>query len=443
MEASGRAVPIFEPSGPPEIGRKPVDHRTARRLWLLWRERRFLWSVAWKTFVLASVIALLLPKHYEAVVKLVPGEASSSSRSFLGNLASPPGATGNALGMGLDAVGLLGMKTPGAFYVEALKSRSVKDRIIDRFDLRRRYWKLGRSSPRDYYTTRKKLKSFTDIEEDKKSGIITLTVTDYDPVMAARIANAYVEELNKLAADLNTSDAHREKVFLEERLKQAKRDLDEASLALSQFSSRNTIMDPGNQHNVLVESGARIQGEIGAAATELKGLQQIYSDDNVRVRTLKARLVELREQLKQLTGASGADGPTHIASSDAGGYPSLRRLPLLAYKYTDLYRQTKIQESVYEFLNQQYEIARVQEAKELPTVRVMDPAVTPERKSGPIRSLIVGLSMIVGLGLACFWILGKNFWRQIPADDPRRLLATEVASVVRRKFRYRTVLRLR
>ncbi|MGH9567217.1 MAG: GNVR domain-containing protein, partial [Candidatus Angelobacter sp.] len=147
--------------------------------------------------------------------------------------------------------------------------------------------------------------------------------------------------------------------------------------------------------------------------------------------------------LKQLTGTTRADGRTDALSSDAGAYPSLRKLPLLAYKYTDLYRQTKIQESVYEFLNQQYEIARVQEAKELPTVRVMDPAITPERKSGPIRSLVVGLSMIVGLGLACFWIVGKNFWRQIPSDDPRRLLAAEVASVVRRKFRYRTALRLR
>ncbi|MGH9571854.1 MAG: hypothetical protein ACRD4F_19595, partial [Candidatus Angelobacter sp.] len=108
-EASGRAVPIFEPPGSPETGRNPEDHSAARRLWLLWRERRFLWSVAWKTFVLASVIALLLPKHYEAVVKLVPGEASSSARGFLGNLASPAGAPRDALGMGLDAVGLLGM----------------------------------------------------------------------------------------------------------------------------------------------------------------------------------------------------------------------------------------------------------------------------------------------------------------------------------------------
>lgn len=416
-------VPIYEPPA-----HEPETVEQPGKLWLMWHEREFLWSAAWKTFLASAIIALLLPTHYEAVVKVVPGENSGNAMGLMGRLGGP--GAGNGLGMGLDAAALLGMKTPGAFYVELLKSRSVQDRIIDRFDLRRRYWKLGDRFPRDYYTTRKKLKSFTDIEEDKKSGVITLAVTDYDPGTAAKIANAYIDELNKLAAELNTSDAHREKVFLEERLKQAKQDLDRASLALSQFSSRSTLMDPGNQSRAMVDAASRVQGEMIATEAELKGLEQIYSQDNMRVRTLRARLNELQGQYKKLMGNAPA------AESDSPeGVPSMRKLPLLNYEYADLYRQTKIQDSVYEFLTQQYELARIREAKELPTVRVMDRAVPPERKSGPFRTLIVILSTMFGVALAGCWVLGKNAWQQIPADDPRRVVADDALRLFRDRLR--------
>ena len=424
MEASGRAVPIYEPPV-----QEPEDGGPASKLWLLWRERGLLWSVAWKTALISAIICLLLPNHYQATVKIVPGE-NAGGMGIMGKLAAA-GVANSGFGLGLDAASLLGMKTPGAFYVEVLKSRSVQNRIIDRFDLRRHYWKLGKRFPRDYYNTRKKLRSFTDIEEDKKSGVISVAVTDYDPVTAARIANAYVEELNKLAADLNTSDAHRERVFLEERLKQAKRDLDQASRALSQFSSRSTIVDPGNQGRAMVDAASRIQGEIIATEAELKGLGQIYSDNNVRVRTLRARLSELQGQYRKLMG-NGAP-PETTDSPDAA--PSMRKLPLLNYQYADLYRQTKIQDAVYEFLTQQYEMARIQEAKELPTVRVMDPATPPERKSGPFRTLIVVFSTAFGVFLACCWILARNAWEQVPVDDPRRTLVADIRRVARRRLK--------
>src|SRR6185312_6062752 len=202
------------------------------------------------------------------------------------------------------------------------------DHIIDQFNLRERYWKTGRWWPRDYYDTRKKLASFTDIDEDKKSNVITVTVTDYDRNTAAQIANAYVTELNRAAAGLNTGEAHRERVFLENRLSEAKQDLDRTALALSQYSSKNTIMDPQGQGRAMVDAAARVQGEIIAAEAELKGLQQIYSDDNVRVRTLKARLETLRAKLHGMTGKQ--------AQPAAPDYPSMTSLPILGYRYSDL-----------------------------------------------------------------------------------------------------------
>jgi uncharacterized protein involved in exopolysaccharide biosynthesis len=450
VEASGPAVvPAYEPSSPPDLQRRYPEHAPEpdggkiEKLALLWRERRFLWNVVWKTAILAYAVAFLLPKHYESVTKIVPAEAQGGGMGLLGKLAGVGGSAGAGLGLGLDPTGLLGLKTPGAFYVEIMKSRTVQDAVIDTFDLRRRYTLLGRLFPGvykskfglrwlqpSYYTTRKQLKSFTDLEEDKKSGVVTVTVTDYDPQTAADIANDYVEKLNRLASDLNTSDAHRERVFLEERLKSAKQDLDQASLALSQFSSKNTVMDPQSQGRTMMDAAARIQGELIVAETELTGYREIYSDDNLKVRTAKARIGELQAQLKKLMGSSGA-AAAEPGTTGSALYPSMRTLPMLGYQYSELYRQAKIQETVYEFLTQQYEMAKIREAKEVPIVRVMDRAVKPERKSGPIRTLITGLSVLGGLALACFWVLGRNQWEQLSAEDPRRLLAAEVAGDVR------------
>jgi uncharacterized protein involved in exopolysaccharide biosynthesis len=418
-------VPIY-PSLP-EMEQRPAEEQgKIAKLWLLWNERRLFWRVAWKTLALAVVVSFLLPKHYEATVKVVPGENSSSGMMGLpGKLANMENSgVGNGISLALDATGLLGGKTPTAFYVEILKSRSLEDSIIDRFNLRVRYWKTGSWWPRSYYTTRKKLSSFTDIEEDKKSNVITLTVTDYDSETAAQIANAYVTELNRAAAGLNTGEAHRERVFLEGRLREAKQDLDQTALALSQYSSKNTIMDPQDQGRAMMDAAARMQGEIIAAEAELKGLEQIYSDDNVRVRTLKARIETLQGKLHSMTGKQ--------AQPAAPDYPSMTSLPILGYRYSDLYRQTKIQEAIYEFLTQQYETAKIDEARELPSVRVMDPAVPPERKSSPHRILIWICSLFGAMALTTCWVLGKNSWERIPPDDSRRLLAVDVKEEIRR-----------
>jgi capsule polysaccharide export protein KpsE/RkpR len=310
-----------------------------------------------------------------------------------------------------------------------LKSRTVQDRLINSFDLRARYKKST------YLEARKKLTKFTDIEQDSKSGVITLRVTDYEPKVAAEIANAYIQELNRLAVDLNTSSAHREREFLEERLKTAKQDLSRASLDLSQFTSRNSMVDPQNEGKAMMDAASKLQGELIARETELKGLQEIYSNDNVRVRTLNARIAELRAQLKKMVGPSvlpGNDARSSDASAASSGlYPSMRTLPTLGSHYADLYREAKIQEAVYAFVTQQYEMAKIQEAKEVPIVRVMDAGDVPEKKSSPFRSLIVGLSVLSALALACIWVIGKDHWEHVSANDPYRLLAAEISAEVK------------
>ena len=433
METRGQAaVPIYAPSIHPELEKRysPApgpDDRKGEKLWVLWRSRRFIWGVTWKTFIASIILAFLIPSHYKSAVRFVPGENSSSNggSSMMGLLSKALGGESSGTAFGLDAAAVLGAKTPGAFYVEVLKSRTVQDRLINRFDLRARYRKST------YFEARKKLAKFTDIEEDKKSGVITLTVTDYEPKMAAQIANAYVDELNRLAVDLNTSSAHRERQFLEERLATAKQDLARASAALSQFTSKNSMVDPQNEGRAVMDAAARMQGELIASETELKGLQQIYSDDNIRVRTLKARMAELQSQLKKLVGQNNDATAQESAAGWSAPYPSMHTLPGLGSRYAELYREARIQEAVYAFVTQQFEMAKIQEAKELPIVRVMDAGVASEKRSSPIRSLIVAGSVFGAFLLACLWVVGKYRWQQIPADDSYRLLAADVAGEFR------------
>jgi len=438
VEARGPAtVPIYVPSIHPELEKRyssapgPEDKK-AEKLWVLWRSRAFIWGVLWKTLLASIVVAFLVPPHYQSAVRFVPGENSSNSGggSMMGLLSKAIGGSDSlSSNFGVDAAGLLGAKTPGAFYVEVLKSRTVQDRLINRFDLRARYRKST------YLEARKKLTKFTDIEEDKKSGVITLTVADYEPKVAAQIANAYVEELNRLAVDLNTSSAHRERQFLEQRLATAKEDLATASAGLSQFTSKNSMVDPQNEGRAVMDAAARLQGELIASQTELKGLQEIYSDDNIRVRTLKARITELQSQIRKLVGrnvdARNGDAPAQDSAEGSAPYPSMHNLPSLGSHYADLYREAKIQEAVYAFVTQQFEMAKIQEAKELPIVRVMDAGVASEKKSSPSRTLIVVGSVFGALVLACFWVLGKYRWEQVPLDDPYRLLAADIAGEVK------------
>jgi uncharacterized protein involved in exopolysaccharide biosynthesis len=413
-------APMYEPSFPPDLGpEQPTPPGMVAKLSLWWRHRKFLWRVFWITTVLSTAVAFIIPPKFKSTAKLVAPE--SASVSTMAGLLSKAGG-GSALG--LDPSALLGLKTPSAFFAAVLQSRSVQDRLVEKFDLRAHY------SRKYYQDARKELSHNTEVEEDKKSNVINLSVTDWDKQFAAMLARNYIEEMNRVAADLNTSAAHREREFLEQRLKSVKQELDHASMQLSEFSSKHAMMDVQQQSRTMMDAAARLQGELIASQSELRGLEQIYSEDNVRVRSKRARVGELQAQLKMMLGHYAPPGGANDGQSSAE-YPSLRSLPALGYRYQDLYRQAKIQETIFEFLNQQYELARVEEAKELPVVRIMDPPNIPERKSSPIRSLIVSLSVVVALTLGCWWLVEREKWSQLPGHDSRRLLVSEVAADVK------------
>src|SRR5258707_4394103 len=197
-------------------------------------------------------------------------------------------------------------------------------------------------------------------------------------------------------------------------------------MKFSEFASKNTAIDIPAQGKAMVEAAATLQGQLIAAESELHGLEAIYTDQNVRVKALRARVSELRSQLGKLGGESGSAGALS-SKSDPSLYPSIRQLPVLGVTYADLYRRTKIQETVYELLTQQYELAKVQEAKEIPSVKVLDAAVVPTKKSFPPRTAFTALGAAFFFLGACAWIFANRTYTSIDPQDPRKLLAEEVA----------------
>lgn len=393
-------------------------------MWLIWEKRRFLAKVTLWGLGLFTAVAFLIPTRYESTARLMPPDAQSTSGMAM--MAALAGSNGS--GLGALAGDLLGMKSSGALFVDILSGRTVQDAIIDRFDLRKVYHDRYRED------ARKDLAKRTNLSEDRKSGVITIVVTDHDRSRARDIAQAYVEELDRLVAQVSTSSARRERIFIEQRLQSVKHDLDAASQQFSEYASKNTAIDITEQGKAMVEAAAKLQAELIAAQSELEGLEQIYTADNVRVRSLRARVDELKQQLDKF---SGLDSPPEASdpSNSPAQFPTIRQLPLLGVRWADLYRQTKIQEKVYELLTQQYELAKVQEAKEIPVVKVLDAPIVPEKKSFPPRVAIIFLgTLLVCFGGALF-VVGRASWNAIDPEEPKKRLIVEIWSELRARSR--------
>lgn len=410
----------------PEFERDPAEsrklaarQRIVTRLRVFWDARKYLFAAVVLGGLFSLGVAFMIPGRYEATAQLMPPDGQSGS-----GMAMLSALAGHGSGLGDFAGDLLGVKNSGALFVGILESRTVQDRLIAQFDLRRLY---HASKIED---ARAVLAAHSRITEDRKSGIISVAVTEHDPRLAAAVAQAYVDELDLLVEQVSTSSARRERIFLEERLHDVKQDLDNAAQKFSIFASANTAIDIPAQSKALVEAAATLQGQLIAAEAELHGLEAMYTDQNVRVRSLRARVTELRAQLAKLGGESGPS-PAASSGADAPLYPAMRQLPLLGVTYADLYRQTKIEETVYELLTQQYELAKVEEAKEVPSVKLLDAAVVPTKKSFPPRGLLtVAGTGFVFLG-ACAWILVRQVWREADPQDPGKQFVEEVAGSLR------------
>jgi capsule polysaccharide export protein KpsE/RkpR len=385
---------------------------------LLWTYRNTLMRVSGLALVLGAAVAFVLPNKYEASARILPPEQATGSAAMLAALTGKGSAVG---GIASLANGLLGGRNNGELFISLLRSGTVGGHLIDRFHLQHVY---GNRYVED---TAKRLAHNTTISTDPKSGVISIVVEDIDRGRARDMTQAYIDELNALVVRVNTSSARREREFIEQRLQTVGRDLQQAQVEMSEFSTKNGAIDIKEQTRAMVDSGAKLQGQLIASESELESLQQIYGEQNVRVRAAATRVSTLRRELER---ESDGPRPSTMTGDDAQPYPALRQLPALAVPWENLYRRVRIQETVYEMLSAQYETARIEEAKSVPTVSVIDAPGWPERKSSPHRLLIALASALLAFVATSLFLLARRSWFSIDEADSRKVLARKIVSTV-------------
>src|SRR5215472_707002 len=379
--------------------------RAASRL--LWDERRLISRIVCCGTTLSLLIALFIPDTFESKARLMPSPGLRT-RMIIGGVPVNMGADPFTFGS-------------SAMFVRLMKSDVIRDALIDRYDLRRVY---GNDT---YRSARKRLERNTRFVDDWRTGTVDITVSDRDPQRASAMAASYGQNLNRLLDDLSTSGARRERLFLEDRIKTAKEDLDESARAFSKFASESNAIDIEAQERALIAATATVQGRAIAAESDLRVLEQTYAPDNVGVRATQARLAELHRQLTRLNGGlRNDDSPPFTRLL----YPSLRQLPRLGSPYADLYRNLKINETVYEVLTQEYEVTRLQEARELPRVIVVDAPAPAEKRSGPPRLLIVLGGVLLSLSIGATGACAREAWNCSDRHNRWRGFIEEIATTI-------------
>jgi uncharacterized protein involved in exopolysaccharide biosynthesis len=416
--ASTASIGRDVPSG---ISRAP---RWVHRTRLLWEERRFLARVTLISFVTSLAIAFLIPKQYKSTATIMPPDQQGTAAMMLAALSRSSSL--NLLSS------LSGMHASTELFIDLLRSGTVSNHLIDRFNLQHAYHKRYRTD------AGKHLARITKITENKKSGVITIQVEDTDRQRARDLAQGYLDELNKLVMSTSTSAAHRERVFVEERLHSVQASLQDAEQQLSQFSSRSSAFDIHEQTRAMVDAGARLQAELLVEQSGLQSLRQIYGDNNIRVVQSQARIATLQNELIKMKGtaadAGAASSPAALSYNETALYPPLKQLPALGVSYADLYRRVKVQEAVFDLLTQQYELARIEEAKDVPPVNVIDAPGLAEKKSFPPRTILTLLLTFLCFVSASIYVLLRNHWSSVEETDPRKELAGDVLPVLRRRF---------
>ncbi len=374
-----------------ELFRSEPDFSLLDIVVLFLQERRFILKFVGVATALAVLTALLLPVRYEAkVVLLPPAQSSSVGSSLMGQLGNL-GALGSLATL---AGGSLGLKNPSDMYVSLLTSRTVEDALINRFDLMKEYHQKRMSD------TRKVLERRTTAGAGAKDGLIRLSVEDGNPDRAAALANGYVEEFRKLSASLAITEAARRRLFFEQQVEESKQKLAAAEDAMAKTQQSTGVLQIDSQARALIESAAVLRAQVMAKQVQIEAMRSFATDDNPNLILAKQELAALQSQLEHIAG-SGKDTGSDINLSKG-------RVTQEGMEYIRRYRELKYQETVFELLSKEFEIAKLDEAREGSIIQVVDTAVPPDKKSFPPRTLIVLVMVFFSFFVACFWVIMRQ-----------------------------------
>ena len=363
--------------------------------------KRLIATVALAAALASLAYAFYLPLIYTSRATLLPpgAQQQSGSAAALAQLGALGGLAGG-----------LGAKTPDELYVALLKSDTVQRALIDRFDLKKRY------EIETYEVLRKTLPNYIRVSSDKKSGLIAVEVDDEEPKFAAALANAHVGEVTKVLGKLAVSEAQLRRVFFEQQLNDTKERLIKAEIGLRTVQEKSGVIVLDKQAEALIGGAATLRAQIAEREVQMRVLRTGATDQNPEVIRLGSELRGLRSELARMESTQG--GNTGSAVDIPVG-----KLPEAAIEYVRARRELKLQETLLESMVRQYEIAKLDEAKEGPVLQQVDVAQPPDRKSKPARAVIVLAATALALLAACLFVIVRRYSAQVRQLDPQSALA--------------------
>lgn len=366
---------------------------------LVWlgQGKRLVFVVTAVAAVVSVAVALLLPPIFTARATLLPpmSQQQGGSAAALAALGSLGGLAGG-----------LGGKTPDELYVALLKSDSVQRALAQRFDLMTRYRQTS------YESLRKALPSYIRVASDKKSGLISVEVDDAEPKFAADLANAHAGEITKVLGRLAVSEAQLRRVFFEKQLKDTKEALVNAEQELRRVQEKSGVIVLDKQAEALIGGAAQVRAQISEREVQLKVLRGSATELNPDVIRLASELRALRAELARMESTQGGNAGSAVDMP-------VGRIPEAAIEYVRARRELKLQEALLESMIRQFEIAKLDEAKEGPVLQQVDVAQPPDRKSKPARALIVLASTLIALLGAMAFVAWRGYAAVVRQNDPQ------------------------
>lgn len=362
----------------------------------LGEDKRLIGVVTGIAAVASVVVALLLSNVYTARTTLLPpGQQQPSGAA----------AALAALGALGGAAGGLAAKTPDELYVNLLKSDSVLRALDERFKLRERY------DVETFEVLRREMPQQVRVSADKKSGVISVEVDDEDPKFAAGLANGYAEELRKVMGRLAITEAQQRRVFYESQLKATKDNLVKADLDQQRVQEKSGMIVLDKQAEAILNSMARLRAEIAEREVQLKVLRTGATAENPDVIRLGSELRALRAEMQRMESSPGGGS---VIDLPAG------KIPEAAGDFIRARREVKFQETLLESMLRQYEVAKLDEAKEGQTLQQIDIAQPPDRKSKPARAVIVLVSTLLSFVAVGGFVVARRYIALASDTDPQR-----------------------
>lgn len=365
------------------------------------KRKKFIIALPIIVGIMVGALSFALPNVYRAGAKLLPPQQQSTSAALLSQL-------GGSAGL---AAGMAGLKNPNDLYVAMLKSRTVADRLLSHFNLKDVY---DTASLED---ARVELANNTTVLSGK-DGLIIVEVEDHDRKRAALIANAYVDELLRLTKVLAVTGASQRRMFFEKELETSKNNLAKAEMTLKQALNSSGVTSVDAESRAVIERLARLRAEVSAKTIQLNAMRAFVTDANPEYIRLNEELKSLRAELSRNENGTAASAINAEQSSD--GLKSIKIL-----------RDVKYYEMLYELLSKQYEIARLDEAKDPSLIQVLDEAIEPEHKVKPRRALILLGSMLVAMFGAIGWVILQEKKKRLLSSPATAEKWAELVSLIR------------